>query len=717
MSLHSGSSFVCQTRLRRLERALKYKHQSAALRARATSCSALLEELGTALATLDLLAAQHSAVGAPPAQLATPCERLTTERARLLEFAAALRERLVPFEALPSLAAALHAAGAAPANDAARVLPGLLVGCAEGEAFCLKHAHYRDAASASARFRQLRSRALSATRGAVTNILRRAVLAVEEAAREELGAPPEGDSAPTMVSLHALSPAQLVNVLYVRFRAVASELPPLLGFLAAHEGANAPDLSALLADCRALFIDARASLLLPTCRQRASHAAACAVDACTLARNEGGALLGIAADEQALFDIVFNLRGPASAPADDGSPLALERLLDIIAQPAADALRLAALGLRDPDALAELVDVLRREVCSCAVLLILLTWNAIYLVQVMSRVTSAGASQSTAASALPALRRCLADAQERLAFCAHTVLERSVALAHPQSSDSACMQRATASAAGLYRPVRVALDTLSRLYGALEADTFGGLAQEAVAAAAHAVATAAAVVASGPGGEMDAALFSAAQLLALREQIAPFDAEFVVTERALEFSSMRTLLRRALAGDAPGELLVLAARGAPVRTVSSRVDGRKQLESALKASCEAFILAVTRAAVEPLLSFLAKSTAVRGGQRVLREQAFALPPRVTELIVRTNASLAVVLPDAAARACGFLPTGNTAEVLMRPVNANIVEAHAQMASLLDAEYSGEEVQKFRELMWDWKAFMEFPRQAPGGSSV
>lgn len=247
-----------------------------------------------------------------------------------------------------------------------------------------------------------------------------------------------------------------------------------------------------------------------------------------------------------------------------------------------------------------------------------------------------------------------------------------------------------AGAAGLYRPVRCALDTLSRLYGALEADTFGGLAQEAVTAAARAVATAAAAVAAGPGGELDAALFSAAQLLALREQIAPFDAEFVVTERSLEFSSMRALLRRALAGDAPGELLALAARGAP-RTVEARVDGRKQLEAALKAACETYILAVTRAVVEPLLGFLAKATAARAGARPLREHAFAAPARVVELVARTNAALASALPDATARAHAYLPAGSTAAVLLRPVRANIAEAHAQMAAVLEAEYPPDEV--------------------------
>lgn len=47
---------------------------------------------------------------------------------------------------------------------------------------------------------------------------------------------------------------------------------------------------------------------------------------------------------------------------------------------------------------------------------------------------------------------------------------------------------------------------------------------------------------------MDGELFFLKQLLILREQIVPFDAEFSVVEKDLDFTHMRDYLRRILAG-------------------------------------------------------------------------------------------------------------------------------------------------------------------------
>jgi len=55
-----------------------------------------------------------------------------------------------------------------------------------------------------------------------------------------------------------------------------------------------------------------------------------------------------------------------------------------------------------------------------------------------------------------------------------------------------------------------------------------------------------------------------------------------------------------------------------------QVDSKKELEKQVKASCEAFIMAVTKLTVEPMLSFITKVTAVKvamlSSSKRLREQ-------------------------------------------------------------------------------------------------
>jgi hypothetical protein len=618
--------------------------------------------------------------GSQARSLAAACERLLEDKARLSEFASALRAKLAVFEQLDSLAAALHGlAGGGPAA-AVEKLPPLLRGCDECLEFCAQHPQYADAAAYALKFRQLQARALSALRAAVGVVLRRAVAAAEEAAAEAAAA---AGGTPTMPEGAA------TGVLYVRFRAAAPEVRPLLAYAEARAAAGAREYAALLGDVRALYAEARLALLQAWVAERI---AACGADgeACALARAGSAFLLALAAEEHALFDHFFP--GGASAAPDGGA--ALLPLIEPLTVPLYDALRPALLALRDLEPLAELVDVLRREVLGEA----------------------AARHGDAVAAALPTLRRVLADAQERLAFRAHTFLKQEVAAYTPSQDDIDAMLRIAAAATEapataeprpampLYRPVGAALGALARLYGALEPVTFGALAQEAVAAATYAVAAATGALSAAAAGKgqassaMDTHLFVASQLLALRDQTASFDAEFVVTERALEFSSMRGTLRRILSGGAPlfslsdNGVFALAARGAP-RTVESRHDGRKELEAALKASCEAFILSVTKTAVEPLLGFLAKSTAARGAANPgkLRDQAFAAVERVGELVATTNASMGPTLAAAAQRARAYLPAGSTRAVLFRPIKANIAEAHAQMAAVLEAEYKPEEV--------------------------
>jgi hypothetical protein len=690
-----ANSRACGLLTRRsAERTGKYHHFAEALAARADASASVLSEarldraplpvaassplrparapqVDITLACFSELQAQHAAAGVQARSLASACERLLSEKERLSEFAAALRAKLAVFETLDVLASQLHALAGAPA-EASR-LPPLLAQADASLQFLARHPQYADAAPYTLKFRQLHSRALSLVRSVAAAQLRRAGAGAAEA---RAAAHAEADPA---------------AALYVRFRALLPDLRPLLSYAEARaaEGRSG-EYGALMDDVCALYHETRARLLAD--HVAAAVAAAVAAsdgDACALARSGSTFLLALSADEWNLYLAVFGeIPAPpgaadaaAAAAAEDAAVARLTPLMEALAAPLYDALRLAALRLRDLDSLAELIDVLQREVLSEAAL----------------------TGGPPVRPALPLLARALADAQERLAFRAHTFLRHEVAYYVAAPEDEPCIRRPPDAAppparGDLYRPVTAALAALSRLYGAVDGETFGGLAQEAVGAALAAVHAAAYAGGSDP---LDCHLFVAAQLLALREQIAPFDAQFVApSQRSLDFSGVRGLVRAVLAGEAPPESLTAVAQP---RTVETSLDGRKELERAVKTACEAFILAVTKGAIEPLLGFLAKATAAKGSaaaaapaptpaqppRPLLSTLAFASAERVAELVTRTNAALPTALARAAGRARAYLPEGPIAAVLFRPIKANIAEAHAQMAALLEAEYGRE----------------------------
>eukprot|EP00884_Botryococcus_braunii_P022752 jgi/Botrbrau1/9160/Bobra.160_3s0032.1 len=200
---------------------------------------------------------------------------------------------------------------------------------------------------------------------------------------------------------------------------------------------------------------------------------------------------------------------------------------------------------------------------------------------------------------------------------------------------------------------------------------------------------------------MDGQLFLIKQLLILREQIAPFEADFSHVEKDLDFSHMRDHVRRIMAGHASifsmssdNAMLQLVSRGAP-RVLESQVDSKKELEKLLKSTCEAFIMSVTKLTVEPMLSFITKVTAVKvasslSSGKPLREQAFAAPPRLEEMVARVRTALEEALPGAVAKMKLYLNNPATHAILFKPIKSNIVEAHGQIASLLETEYTPEE---------------------------
>ena len=118
-------------------------------------------------------------------------------------------------------------------------------------------------------------------------------------------------------------------------------------------------------------------------------------------------------------------------------------------------------------------------------------------------------------------------------------------------------------------------------------------------------------------GQRDAQLFTIRHLLILREQISSFQVDFRVYDRDLDFTHVRGQLQRLLAGEVPlfqasqsAASLQLVAKGS-LRVQENQVDGKKELEKALKSKCEAFIMTMTKIAVEPMLTFVTKVNALQ----------------------------------------------------------------------------------------------------------
>ena len=131
-------------------------------------------------------------------------------------------------------------------------------------------------------------------------------------------------------------------------------------------------------------------------------------------------------------------------------------------------------------------------------------------------------------------------------------------------------------------------------------------------------------------GMVEAQLFAIRHLLILREELVRFRVEFLFTEKDLDFTHMRDHMRRVLSGkrllghvkspsfrqgcflgeisvfQLPGSTMAQLVSWTTPRVTDTQVDSKKKLEKQLKESCEALIMMITKAIVEPMLSFLTK---------------------------------------------------------------------------------------------------------------
>ncbi|GLT74223.1 hypothetical protein SLA2020_460310 [Shorea laevis] len=652
----------------------KYQHYVNTLTERIETCDGILHQVDDTLDLFSELQLQHQAVATKTKTLHDACDRLVIEKQRLIEFAEALRSKLNYFDELENISTNFYSPNMNVGNSNFLSLLKRLDECIS---YVESNPQYAESSVYLLKFRQLQSRALGMIRSHVLSVLKSASSQVQAAIRSSGG------------NKASLSEGVEASVIYVRFKAAANELKSVLEEIESRSSRK--EYVNILSECHKLYCEQRLSLIKGIVHQRISEFAK-KEGLSSLTRSGCAYLMQVCQLEHQLFDHFF----PSSS--EDISSMA--PLIDPLCTYLYDTLRPKLIHETNIDILCELVDILKVEV----------------LGEQLSR------KSGSLAGLRPTLERILADVHERLTFRARTHIRDEIAnylpldedLDYPAKLEQSAAAKAETTSADenpdvfktWYPPLEKTLSCLSKLYRCLEPTVFTGLAQEAVEVCSISIQKASKLIVK-RSTPMDGQLFLIKHLLILREQIAPFDIEFSVIHKELDFSHLLEHLRRILRGQASlfdWTRSTSLARTLSPRVLESQVDAKKELEKSLKATCEEFIMAVTKLVVDPMLSFVTKVTAIKvalssGSQnqkvdtvmaKPLKEQAFATPEKVAELVQKVNSAIQQELPLVMAKMELYLQNPSTRTILFKPIKTNIVEAHIQVQSLLKAEYSPED---------------------------
>ena len=259
---------------------------------------------------------------------------------------------------------------------------------------------------------------------------------------------------------------------------------------------------------------------------------------------------------------------------------------------------------------------------------------------VMASGSSSMDEQSAAAAVTQACESCVLDGvQDRLMFAAERDIVDVLAAWQPSAAGdvdfpgrfaahrrsiaqgpvSPQLQAARDVTHTWFPPMYRCLRALSSVYRALTRGAFATCAQQAVAQLLAAMGRAATTITAN-NGPLHGQLFLISQLLILREQLAPFDVSLAHTQHHLQLPSASDALSTLVQGLpgllkwGEGNLLydLITGRIMPA-LVQVDTDGRRDLESSLKSTCERFIGLQSSALAAPLSALLPSATPPQWG--------------------------------------------------------------------------------------------------------
>ncbi|VVC91160.1 unnamed protein product [Leptidea sinapis] len=235
-------------------------------------------------------------------------------------------------------------------------------------------------------------------------------------------------------------------------------------------------------------------------------------------------------------------------------------------------------------------------------------------------------------------------------------------------------QASPADLHGMWYPgVRRTLAALSRLYRCLEKRVFQGLAQEAISLCVQSVSNAANQI-SATKTNIDGQLFEIKHLLIVREQIAPFQVDFVIKETSLDFSNMKNAAygliqkpRQIFSLNSNNALLEFLLEGTPM-VREHLLDSRKEVDRQLKSCCEQFIKDATEILVGPIKEFI--------------DKPWATPSQIAIAVHEAQRRIKLHLATLQRSMQLYLANKETEFILFRPIRNNVVGLFMQLEQYL-----------------------------------
>eukprot|EP00123_Amoebidium_parasiticum_P014036 comp22291_c1_seq1/m.33053 comp22291_c1_seq1/g.33053 ORF comp22291_c1_seq1/g.33053 comp22291_c1_seq1/m.33053 type:complete len:828 (-) comp22291_c1_seq1:66-2549(-) len=655
-----------------LEQEAAYRQHLAVMRQYLAACNEMVAEVDETLAHLDSLGLQYEFVSNRTESLHTACEQLLADQTRLVRYADAVGTRLQYFVELERLTLRLNSPTLTVAS--ASFIP-LLRALDSSLSYIAAHREYKDSAGYLLRLTQLQNKALVLVKMHTVDALRKATADM----KDQLAA----------------KGADTFTVLYAKFGTRAPSVKALMDELE-QWGSKYAEYQAVLYDSQACYFAQRLQLVTPIIHQRVlelnvQHAH----DLPTWLRTGCAFLQRICQNEYQLYHRFFST-------ACDGLGELLEGLTDVLY----DHVRPLLIKLTDVHLLAELCDILATEILSDL---------------------ARSASNLEAFSAV--VGQILEDLQGRLVYRAQSYLQTEVGAYRPTAEDLAYPEKlqrmggsnpvsrssSVASTGPItrnssmadsdlystwYPPMHRTLMCLSMLYRCIEKGVFEGISNEAITLCRKSLEDAARQITE-KKSKADGQLFLIKHLLTLREQLAPFDVDFVLHEHTLDFNSTRN----AVTGlwTQTSRLFALGQRNAMLRFLldsaptvrEQRIDSKKDLDQHLKEACEGFITSSASHLIGPVSAFLQRvadyAFNLKDAQDPnLSAQQWARPETVRDLGSEALRQLKTEHPKLLASMALYLRNRETEFILFKPIKGQVMEMWRQLHRVSTDNYSEEE---------------------------